>query len=294
VKAGNDMNNKVQKRILLFTFLFFPMLLMVAFLVYPTTRLFYMSFTNWDGVLPNKEFVGLDNYKLVFSDSEVFLSLRNNIVYLVTGLVQNFVAIIIAVILVSKIKGTNFFRALIFMPYIINSVAVAFMFNFMYDFTRSPINIILQNIGLTPVDFIGNTKYVNISLAAISFWRYLGLNMVIYIAALQSVPREIYEAADIDGANSIQVLRLITLPSIKRIIELNLFLSLSGSLQAFIEALIITKGGPGSASRTFVYTIVKNAFEANNFSFAAALAVVLIIMTLIITGIQRKFVLRGE
>jgi raffinose/stachyose/melibiose transport system permease protein len=215
-------------------------------------------------------------------------------VYLVTGLVQNFVAIIIAVILVSKIKGTNFFRALIFMPYIINSVAVAFMFNFMYDFTRSPINIILQNIGLTPVDFIGNTKYVNISLAAISFWRYLGLNMVIYIAALQSVPREIYEAADIDGANSIQVLRLITLPSIKRIIELNLFLSLSGSLQAFIEALIITKGGPGSASRTFVYTIVKNAFEANNFSFAAALAVVLIIMTLIITGIQRKFVLRGE
>lgn len=294
MKGGNYMNYRTQKKILLFTFLFFPMLLAVAFLIYPTLRMFYMSFTNWDGVVPQKQFVGLKNYQAVFNDSDTFLSLKNNFIYILTGFLQNFVAILLAIILVSKLKGRNFFRAVIFLPNIINSVAVAFMFNFFYDFTRSPINIILQAMGMTPIDFIGTPKLVNFSLAFICFWRYLGVTMIIYIAALQSVPREMYEAAEVDGSNSLKTFWYITMPSIKKIIELNLFLALSGSLQAFIEAMVITQGGPGSSSRTFLYTIIINAFQSNRFSFASALAVVLIIMILVITGIQRKILLRNE
>lgn len=288
------MDYRVQKKLILFTFLFFPMLLMALFLIYPSVRLFYMSFTNWDGVLPDKQFVGLDNYKAVFSDSEGFPMLIHNIPYIVTGFVQNLIAILLAVILASKLKGKYIFRGIIFLPYIINSVAVAFMFNFMYDYTRSPINIILEAIGMTSIDYIGNPTMVNISLAAICFWRYLGLTVVIYISALQSVPTEIYEAAGMDGSNSLQTLWYITIPNIRKIIELNLFLSLSGALNAYVETMVITHGGPGISSRTFVYTIVVNAFQTNRFSFAAALSIVLIALILVVTGIQNKVVLRNE
>lgn len=288
------MSYKLQKRIILCTFLLFPMLLMVMFLIYPSFRLFQMSFTNWDGVLPDKQFVGFTNYVYAFTDSEGFPMLVHNIPYVITGLLQNIIGLLLAVILVSKLRGRNIFRSILFFPYIINSVAVAFMFNYMYDFTRSPINIVLQAIGMEPVEFIGTAQFVNVSLAAISFWRYLGFTIVIFVAALQSVAREMYEAAEIDGSNWFQTLRYITLPSIKSIVELNLFLSLSGALNAFIETMVITHGGPGSASRTFVYTIVVNAFQTNRFSFAAALSIILIILVLLITGIQRKVVLRDK
>jgi raffinose/stachyose/melibiose transport system permease protein len=283
---------KKQKNIILSVFLFLPLVLMVLLLVYPTTRLFYMSFTNWDGVMPGMEYVGLDNYRMVLEDSDAWASLRNNLIYAGSGIIQNFIGLILAVILVSKIRGRNIFRAVIFLPYILNSVAVAFMFNFIFEFNRSPLNVLLKAVGLTPVDFVGSASIVNFSLAGVSFWRYLGFTMVIYIAALQSVSREIYESAEIDGAGGLQTLRYITLPSIKRVLELNLFLALSGALNAFVEAFIISKGGPGIASRTFLYSIVKNAFEGNRFSYAAAMAVILIIMTLIITGIQKKVVLK--
>ncbi len=291
---GIFMSYKIQKRILLCTFLLLPMLLMAMFLIYPSFKLFQMSFYNWDGVLPDKQFVGFTNYVYAFTDSEGFPMLVHNIPYIITGFLQNIIGLILAVILISKLKGRNIFRSILFFPYIINSVAVAFMFNYMYDFTRSPINLALQAIGLSPVEFIGTPRLVNISLAAISLWRYLGFTVVIYIAALQSVPREMYEAAEIDGANSAQTLRYITLPSIKSIVELNLFLSLSGALNAFIETLVITHGGPGSSSRTFVYTIVVNAFQTNRFSFAAALSIILIAIILLVTGIQRKVVLRDK
>ena len=286
------LNYKTQKNIILAVFLAFPLLLMIMLLVYPTGRLFYMSFTNWDGVMPGMDYVGMDNYRMVLEDSDAWASLKNNSIYAITGIIQNFFALFLAVILVSSIRGRNFFRALIFLPYILNSVAVAFMFNFIFEFSRSPLNVILKAVGLAPVDFVGSASIVNYSLAGVSFWRYMGFTMVIYIAALQSVPREIYESADIDGAGGMQTLRYITLPSIKRVLELNLFLALSGALNAFVEAFIITKGGPGIASRTFLYSIVKNAFEGNRFSYAAAMAVILIIMTLVITGIQKKIVLK--
>jgi raffinose/stachyose/melibiose transport system permease protein len=265
---------------------------MVLLLIYPTIRLFYMSFTDWDGVMPGMEYVGLDNYRMVLEDSDAWASLKNNLIYAGSGIIQNSIGLILAVILVSKIRGRNIFRALIFLPYILNSVAVAFMFNFLFEFNRSPLNVLLKALGLNPVDFVGSASIVNYSLAGVSFWRYLGFTMVIYIAALQSVSREIYESAEIDGADGFQTLRYITLPSIRRVLELNLFLALSGALNAFVEAFIITKGGPGIASRTFLYSIVKNAFEGNRFSYAAAMAVILIIMTLIITGIQKKVVLK--
>jgi len=269
------------------------MLLMIMFLIYPTLRMFYMSFTDWDGVSKTYSFKGLRNYIEVFKTKDVWISLKNNGIYMVMSIIQNTIALILACILVSKIKGRNMFRAILFLPYMINSVAVAYIFNFVYDYTHSPINIMLQNLNLEPIRFLSNQHTVTWFLALISLWRYTGYTMVVYIAGLEAIDKELYEAASVDGTNALQKFFYITLPNMRKIIELNLFLSISGSLQAFVEVLILTQGGPGHASSTYVTYVIETAFSYNNYALASAMSVILLIIVLIVTYIQ-NLVLREK
>ncbi|QGQ95036.1 sugar ABC transporter permease [Paenibacillus psychroresistens] len=285
------MSYQTQKKLLIFGFLFIPIALLIMFLIYPFFRLIFMSLTDWDGVLPRYNFVGIDNFRDVFTDPTAWLSLRNNLYYVLGGLLQNMLGLLFAVFLARKFRGGNFFKAIIFLPFILNSVAVAYMFNYIFDYEHGPINLMLTHIGLSPIRFLSNIHIVNFSLAGISLWRYLGFTMVVYISALQSVSEEIYESATVDGANAWQSFRFITYPSIIRIVELNLFLTLSGSLNAFSEALVLTKGGPDHASSTFIVYTIDAFFKYNNYGLAAALSVVLLVLILIITAIQRKLVI---
>lgn len=280
------MSYKTQKKILLTTFLFIPMTLMAMFLVYPTLRMFFLSFTDWNGISKNYALVGLRNYIEVFTSKDIWIALKNNGIYLIMSVIQNILALILANILVTKIKGKNAVRAILFLPYIINSVAVAYIFNFVYDYNQSPINIFLTRIGMQPIQFLSNVNLVTVSLALISLWRYTGYTMVVYIAGLEAVDREQYEAALVDGATAIQKFCYITIPNMKRIIELNMFLCISGSLQAFTEALILTQGGPGNASSTYVTYVVKTAFTYNNYGLASAMSVVLLLIVLLVTAVQ--------
>ncbi|OJU18668.1 MAG: ABC transporter permease, partial [Clostridiales bacterium 43-6] len=270
-----------------------PTLLLLMFLIYPSLRMIFMSFTNWDGLFPQYDFVGLKNYEEIFTTPEIWISLRNNCVYILFSFIQNVIALSLGLILVSKMKGRAFFKVMFFIPYIINSVAVAYSFNYVYNYTHSPINIGLIALGLQPVKFLSDILVVNFSLAGISMWRYFGYSMIIYIVALESVPGDLYEAAMVDGASKTQSFFYITLPSIRRTVELNLFLCVSGSLQVFVEPLVLTNGGPGYASSTYVTYLIKAAFSFNRYSFASAMSVALIAMVLIVTTIQRKIVLRN-
>ena len=270
------------------------MLLMTLLFLLPFFRLFYMSFTDWDGIMPKYGFTGLDNYIEVFQNQDVWVSLKNNLLYIINGALQNIVALIFAVILTSKIRGKNIYRAAIFLPFIINSAAVAFMFNFLFDYEKGPITVLLKALGREPVSLLGDAGIVNYSIVFVSIWRYTGYTMMLYIAAFQSISPEIYESSMLDGANSWQNFWYITLPSIRQVLELNLFLTLSGGLTAFTEAFIMTNGGPGYASSTFVLFTVKAFTQFNRYGFAAALSVVLLVIVLIVTAIQRKIVLRDE
>jgi len=288
------MTYRTQKKLLLGTFLLLPLMLMGLFFIYPFLRLFYMSFTDWDGIMPQYSFVGIDNYIEVFRTPDVWISLRNNVIYIVNGVLQNIIALLFAVLLTSKTRARNFYKASIFLPFIINSAAVAFMFTFIFDFERGPVNAVITALGAKPVSFLGNVSIVNFSLAGISLWRYTGYTMILYIAAFQSINPDLYESSMIDGAGAWQNFIYITLPEIKTIVELNLFLTLSGGLQAFVEPFIVTKGGPVNASNTFVlYTI--NAFtQFNRYGFAAALSVILLVIVLILSGVQKKLIFRGD
>ncbi|MCA0756078.1 sugar ABC transporter permease [Paenibacillus sp. N4] len=285
-----------QKRVVIISFVALPLLLLLTFSYYPALELVRLSFTSWDGLSPDKEWIGWANYKEVFSNPEIFGVFKHNFAYFAVGIVQNIVAIYFAVVLNGRLKGKNFFRLLLFLPYILNGVAVAYLFGYVFDTTNGSLNYLLGQLGfgaLSETSWLGSESFVNYTLASIGFWRFMGFNMVIYLAALQSIPGDIYEAASIDGANGWQQFISITLPNIYKIIELNLFLTVTGALEVFDLPFVLTKGGPAGASETFVMKILETAFQFNNYGLASAMSVVLLLFVIVVLSIQR-FLLNGK
>lgn len=285
-----------QKLIIIISFLLVPLLLLATFTYYPALKLVYYSFTNWDGYSPEIPWVGLDNYREVFANPDIFKVFQHNFAYLVMGLVQNIIAIFFAVVLNSKLRGRNLFRVVLFLPYIMNGVAVAFMFGFVFDTTNGSLNLFLNSLGLTSLaetSWLGTEGLVNYSLASTGLWRFMGYNMVIYIAALQAIPRDLYEAATIDGANSRQTFWNITLPNMKPVIQLNLFLTVTGALEVFDLPFVLTKGGPAGASETYVQRVVQTAFQFNNYGLASAMSIILLLFVIAVLAVQQFVLSRG-
>ncbi|WP_311198778.1 carbohydrate ABC transporter permease [Paenibacillus hexagrammi] len=178
-----NFNYKTQRLIILFSFLTIPLILLATFTFYPALRLIQLSFTDWDGFSLDYKWVGLANYKEIFSNEEIFGVFSHNLYYFVGGIIQNIIALYFAIILNSKVKGRNLFRVFLFLPYILNSVATAFMFQFIFNSDHGTLNTLLDLVGLGAYkqSWLGNTSLVNISLASISLWKFMGFNMVIYL-----------------------------------------------------------------------------------------------------------------
>lgn len=285
-----------QKRIIIYSFLLIPVSLLLLFTYYPAAKLLYFSFTAWDGYSPEKPWVGLENYREVFLNPDIFGVFAHNFAYFVMGLIQNVIAIYFAVILNTRLRGKNGFRLLLFLPYIMNGVAVAFMFGYVFDTTQGSLNLFLNSIGLSHLSetsWLGTKGLVNYSLASTGLWRFMGYNMVIYIASLQAIPSDIYEAAKMDGANAWQTFWRITLPNMKPVIQLNLFLTVTGALEVFDLPFVLTKGGPAGASQTYVQRVVETAFAYNNYGLASAMSIILLFFVIVVVGLQQFVLSRG-
>lgn len=282
-------SSKRQKNIFLATFLIIPMILLALFVVYPTLKLFQLSFTDWNGLDKSLHYIGFKNYKKILFDSpKVWLSLKNNGIYFFIHLLAIPIEIFVAFMLDRKIRASKFFKTVVFMPYIINGVAVAYMFSFLYSSEGGALNVILQSLGFSSVNWLSNIGIVNYSLTAVSLWRFCGLHIILFLAALQSIPKEMLEAATVDGANTFQQFTQIILPNIRTVIEIVLFLNVRGALQVFDIPFVMTGGGPGHASSTFTLHTIETAFNFNSFGKASAMAIYLMIMILVVSFIQKK------
>ena len=282
---------KTQKQIFIFAFLCIPLTLLLLFLIYPTFKLLQLSITDWDGISPVLNYVGLKNYwNVFFSSKNVWLALFNNLTYFFVHLLAIPVEIFFASILCKGLRGSKFFKSVTFMPYIINGVAVAYMFSFLYSPIGGPINIFFEKVGLDflALDWLGNKNLVNLSLVGVSLWRFCGQHVILFIAGILSIPSNYYEAADIDGATELQKLRYITIPGIRRVVEMVLFLNVRGALQVFDIPFLITNGGPGFASSTFTTYTIDTAFKYDQYGMASAMAVVLMLLICGIAIIQNR------
>lgn len=280
------MTDKTQRRLLLTSFLAIPTLLLIVFVIYPTVKLIYLSFTDWDGISNNMRFIGLKNYFLVFERKDIWNSLKNNNLYFLIHLVFIPIEMYLAVLLDRYIKKSEFFKTVIFMPYIINGVAIAYMFSFLYNSEDGILNAVLALFNISKVRWLSDPALVNYSLVAVSLWRYTSIHIVLFLAGLQSINKDMLEAALIDGASVFQQFIKIIVPNMKSILSIILFLNVRGALMVFDIPFVMTSGGPGNSSMTFALHTVKTAFEFSNFGLACAMAIVLIIAIIIISLVQ--------
>ncbi|WP_304941733.1 carbohydrate ABC transporter permease [Vallitalea guaymasensis] len=280
-----------EKTLTIFLFLLIPVTMLLTFAYYPLIKLIQMSFSNWVGY-GKMDFIGFTNYIDVFNDETIWASLLNTFAYFIAMLVQISLGLFFAIILETKIRGANFFKSVIFMPNIMNGVAIAFMFSFLFNY-KGPLNMILKAVGLNPIHWISANYGVNFTLASIGVWQFTGWCMVIFIAGLKSISKELYEAAAVDGANFFQIIKYIIIPSLKPVIQLNLFFGINGALQAYFQPLILTNGGPCGRSETFVFKTLDYAFEYGQYGKAAAMSIIMIGLVLTVMAFQH-FILREE
>ncbi len=288
----SNISYKSQRNIIIVAFLAIPMALLVTFAFLPVINMFWYSFTDWNGY-SKMNFIGLENYKTIFSNPEYFAVFKVSLYYFFATFVQLAIALYFATILSFEVKFKNFFKGVLFFPYLLNGVAIGLMFLLFFR-ADGTFDTVLQAIGLGQFTqkWLGNPNLINYSLAGVSVWRYMGFNFIIFLGAISSIPNEIYEASEMDGANRWHQFRYIILPSIKIIISLNLILAVSGSLSAFEIPFIMTRGANGSA--TFVIQTVNTAFKYGKIGLGSAMAVILLFIVVIVTGIQRKFFSGGD
>lgn len=282
------LSRKVQRVLVITTFMFVPLLLLLVFTYFPFGKMVQFSFYD-KKYIGEMRWVGLKNYIDVFQREEIFQALFVSIYYMGGAIVQMVLALFFATMMVFKVRGEAFFKAGIFFPYLIGGIAVGFIFKFFY--ARGMVfDTILQMAGMdieTIPLWLQDKSINNISLVATSVWRYMGQNMVLFLGAMMSVDPDLYEAASLDGANKWHQFRYIIMPSIKSIIVLNLILSISGSLSAFEPPYVITNGTMGTGT----YFVIMNrlAHENQKVGLACAMAIVLLAIIIVCTVAQKLF-----
>ncbi len=271
-----------------FLFLFPYLVGLLVFTLGPFLMSLIISFEKWD-LFTSPKFVGFSNYTKLFHDPLFYKALFNTFYFAFTAVPGGiFIALLFAILMNNNLRGIKFFRALYFMPVFTPMIAVAIVWNWLYEPQYGLINTLLSYIGITGPDWLGSEKWAMFSIVLMSIWKGFGYSMIIYLAALQDIPQAYYEVADIEGANAIQKFTKVTFPLLTPITFFLVILNLITSMQVFDQMYVMTRGGPDNATLTVVYYLYKNGFSYFKMGYASAIAWVLFLITFIFTLIQLK------
>ncbi|WP_433708810.1 carbohydrate ABC transporter permease [Paenibacillus illinoisensis] len=277
-------------------YMIYPALLIYSiFFVIPAIAGFYYSFTDWRLDRLELQFIGWDNFKKIFSDKTLILALQNTAIFaIVTVVGKNVIGLLLAVGLNMRLRTKNLLRAIFYSPSILSILVISILFTPMLR-TEGTINSLLEAVGLHSLSqaWLTNPSIVIWTIAIVSIWQSAGFQMAIYLAGLQSISQEYYEAATIDGASSWKSFFKITLPLLLPAININLMLTLIGGLKVFSEVYVMTGGGPGNASQV-VGTIILRSFGEGNWGLGTAVNTLLFVVVTIIAIPLLIFMRRKE
>lgn len=253
----------------------------------PVVTLFYMSFTNWN-VFGKADWVGLANFQRLLGDGSFRISVVNTLYYSVMHIPLTIVVSLgLALLLNNKLRGIAFFRTAAFFPYITSIVAIAVVWNLLFSPDYGPINQILRFIGFeNPPGWLTSAEWAMPAVVIVSTWRDMGYYMILFLAGLQTVPRELHEAARVDGANVFQRFFNVTLPCLRPTMFFVLVMLTINSFKIFDLILVMTDGGPGQSTLVLSQFIYRKGFEESQFGYASAAAVALFLMCIVVTIIQ--------
>ena len=254
----------------------------LIFIIIPVICSFALSFSKWDLLSPI-EFVGLENYRLLFKEPFFYKILINTVVFAIsTSVFGVIIPLVLAAIINSKVRGSEFYKTAYFLPFITPMIVIGIVWEWIFDPNISFLNNILQ----LHINWLYDTHYAMPAMIIVSVWKLIGYNMIIFLSALGGISQSLFEAAKIDGANSVQTFKNVTIPMLSPTIFFVVIITAISSFQVFDLIYLMTQGGPLDSTNVLVYAIYKNAFEYFNIGRASALAYVLFSIILVLTLIQ--------
>lgn len=265
-------------------------LLYIVFAIYPILQSFYYSFMDWNG-FNEMTFVGLDNFKKLFADSLFWNSVKNNIyVVLVSVLGQVPLALFFALLLNRKMKGAKLFRTIGFLPVVLSTVVISLTWSLIFNSRNGLINEFLRSIGLDSLaqNWLGDTKWAMASVLVVVVWQFVGLYLIIFLAALQNIPTEVLEAAKMDGASEWATTWKITIPMIWETILVAITLCIAGSLKTFDLIYVMTHGGPAHSTDVMALYMFNETFSKLQYGYGSAVSVFIFFFSLILIAIVNK------
>ena len=288
-KAGINPALVRKRRLTALAFLLPNLIGFLLFTLIPVMTAFVLSFMEWDSANPAK-FVGLKNFMALFRTRSFRVALWNTIYYTVGVVPLTIVVSLALAVLFSKpIRGIAFFRAAHYFPYLASIVAVAGVWQFLYNADAGPINMFLKSIGVAnPPRWTASTTWAMPAVIIMNVWRSCGYYMIMFVSGIQAIPSHLYEAAMLDGAGGLQRFRYVTLPMLSPTMFFVSIICIINSFKVFGAIYVMTQGGPGGATSVLVYEIYTQAFSNFKFGFASAEALVLFLLIFIVTLIQYR------
>ena len=295
-QAQADSRRRKLHKIFPYVWILPAVLLYSIFKLVPMVAGLYLALLDWNGIDPPK-FVGLRNFARMFSDETIALALFHNTVYaLGTVFAKLTLSLLLALLINQALRGRTIYRTALFMPVVMSFVVVGILWTWLYNAQFGLINSLLRALGLDffILDWLGDPRIALWSLIVVDTWKWYGFHMVIFLAGLQSIPLELYEAARIDGAGRWQQFWRITLPLLQPVLLVNVTLALMGGFNVFDIPYVMTEGGPANSTIVMALHIYIRGFKFYRFGYATALSYVLLLLVTIIAAIQLKFMSRSN
>ncbi len=294
--AGARGRGRLRREHLLFLAFIAPnFLLLFVFSYWPLVYQAYLSLTRWDMISPRKTFVGLNNYQFMFTTPGFHRVLLNTFTFTTAVLVGSLVlGLALALLLNQRLRGRNLVRGIVFAPFVLSGAAIGLVWAYIFDPVYGLLRVVLDWFGLVSPDWLVSTSWAMPAVIIVYLWKNAGYSAIIYLAGLQNIPAELYDAAKVDGARGWQTFRHITWPLLKPTSFFVLLVStITGvaGLQAFDLIYVMTRGGPANSSSLGIFYIYQQAFQFNDFGYAAAMASFLVLILLVATAAM--FVLTG-
>lgn len=269
------------------TFVVPALIPLTVFWIYPILRSMLLSLTDWDYMSPSYSFVGLSNYVALFKDTRFYSALWNTFVFGIGTVIPTIIGgMILALLLQKAFRGDGIFKFILFSPWITPTVAISIVWTWIYEPDVGIANHVLKFFHLPALQWINSSSTAMLAVIIVTVWKSLGYAMIFYITALEKVPKELYEANALDGANGWQRFRDVTLPCISPTTFFLVIITMVNSLQAYDQIQILTQGGPSGSTRTLLYMYYQLGFEEFNMGQATAVAMILILITVMLSLIQ--------
>ncbi|MFG6366100.1 carbohydrate ABC transporter permease [Schaedlerella sp.] len=286
--------NKASERKAAYIFILPAVVLLAAFLIYPSLQTVRYAFTDYNIMRPDRiVFCGFNNFAELFQDKDFWIAVKNTLYFTILVVpFQTVLALALALLISSRRRGVSIFRAAYFSPQVTSMVVVAILWTVMYN--SSPDSGLLNarrfNLGLVPCGFLNDPNTAMNSIIFMSAWQGAGYQMMIFLAGLQGISAEQYEAASIDGAGKIASFFYVTLPGLKNVIQYVVMITVIQAMKLFTQPYVMTKGGPQNSTRTLVYYIYEQGFQKRNFGYACAVAAVFFVIVISLSLGMKKII----